>query len=144
VSQVQILSPRPLIFLAIPTDSIFKSALGSHIQLAADAATIVASIGSEASALVDGWRSASHYLNGGHAALEDGYGLLLRAPQPIVEAAKSVLEHHDVRYSEVPLHGPRQPMRALIAGPNCFVITRIMIDASGETSVYYDEGGPDD
>jgi hypothetical protein len=89
-------------------------------RAASDGATIVASISGAASALVNGWRPASHYLNDGyaHAALEDGYGLLLRAPQPIVEAAKSVLEHHNARYSEVPLHGPRAPMRALIAGPN--------------------------
>ena len=95
-----------------------------------DSAAIVASIGGAASALVDGWRPASHYLNDGyaHAALDEGYGLLLQAPQPIVEAAKSVLEHHHVRYSEVPLHGPRESMRALIAGANWVIADRFRIE----------------
>lgn len=97
-------------------------------RAASDAAAIAASISDAASALVSGWRPASHYLNGGHAALEDGYGLLLRAPQPIVEAAKSVLEHHDVHYSEVPLHGPKKPMRVLIAGPNWVIADRFRIE----------------
>jgi hypothetical protein len=99
-------------------------------KAASDVPTIVASISGAASAVVDGWRRASHYLNDGyaHAALEDGYGLLLRAPQPIVEAAKSVLEHHSVRYSEVPLHGPKEPMRALIAGPNWVIAGRFRIE----------------
>ncbi len=89
-------------------------------EASSDSATVVASIGGVVSTLVNGWRPASHYLNDGyaHAALEDGYGLLLRAPQPIVEAAQSVLDRHAARYSEVPLHGARGPMRALIAGPN--------------------------
>ncbi len=95
---------------------------------ASGGATIVANIGGAANALVNGWRPVSHYLNGGYAALEDGYGLLLRAPQPIVEAAKSVLEHYGVRYSEVPLHGPREPMRALIAGPNWVIADRFRIE----------------
>jgi hypothetical protein len=99
-------------------------------EAASDSATIVASIGGAVSALVNGWRAPSHYLNGGyaHAALEDGYGLLLKAPQPIVEAAQSVLERHDVRYSKVPLHGPRGPMRALIAGPNWVIADRFRIE----------------
>ena len=91
-----------------------------------DGAAVIASIGGAVSASVGGWRPASHYLNGGYAqtVLEEGFGLLLRAPQPIVEAVKSVLEHHDVSYSEVPLHGPRAPMRALIAGPNWVIADR--------------------
>jgi len=91
-----------------------------------DSAAIVASIGAAVSALVNDWRPASHYLNGGYAqtALEEGFGLLLRAPQPIVEAVKSVLEHHDVRYSAVPLHGAKEPMRALIAGTNWVIAHR--------------------
>jgi hypothetical protein len=104
---------------------------GLYVSTAArDSAMIVASIGGAASALVNGWRPASHYLNGGyaHAVLEEGFGLLLHAPQPIVEAAKSILEHHEVRYSEVPLHGPREPMRALIAGANWVIADRFRIE----------------
>jgi len=95
-----------------------------------DSAVIVTSIDGAASALVGGWRPGSHYLNGGYAqtVLEEGFGLLLRAPQPVVEAVKSVLEHHDVSYSEVPLHGPRAPMRALIAGPNWVIADRFRIE----------------
>jgi hypothetical protein len=95
---------------------------------ATDAATIVASIGSAVSALVDGWRPASHYLNGSGAALEDGFGLLLQGPQPIVQAVKAVLEHHAVRFSELPLHNPRASRRALIAWPNWLIAGRFWIE----------------
>jgi hypothetical protein len=99
-------------------------------RAADDSATIVASIVGAASTLVNSWRPASHYMNDGyaHAVLEDGYGLLLRAPQPIVEAAKSVLDHHNVCYSELPLHRPKESKRALIAGPNWVIADGFRIE----------------
>ncbi len=73
---------------------------------------------------VEGWRPASHYLNDryAHAALQDGYGLLLRAPKPIVEEAKAILDHHRVRYSEMPLRRASSVARALVAAPNWVVV----------------------
>lgn len=65
-----------------------------------ESATFLANVAGAMTALVDSWRPASHYLNHGHAhaVLDEGSGLLLRAPHPIVEAAKSVLKHHDALF----------------------------------------------
>jgi len=95
-----------------------------------DSATVIAGIAGAVSESVSGWRPASHYLNGGYAqtALEEGFGLLLRAPQPIVEAVKPVLDHFGVHYSAVPLHGAKEAMLALIAGTNWVIAHRFRIE----------------
>jgi hypothetical protein len=95
-----------------------------------NSSTLIKSIGNAATSVVEGWRPASHYLNDryAHAALQDGYGLLLRAPKPMVEEAKAVLDHHRVRYSEMPLRRASSVTRALVAGPNWVVAESFRIE----------------
>lgn len=67
-----------------------------------------------------GWRAASEYLAlGGAGTLRGGFGLLLRAPQPIAALAAEVVDRLGGRASSVPEHGIRPDaggVKALLLG----------------------------
>jgi uncharacterized protein len=102
-----------------------------------DSAVVVEEITRAVTSVTSGWRAASSYLNDryAHAVMEDGSGLLLRAPLPVVEAAKSILERHSVRFSMLPCRaasGP--PMQALVAGPNWVVANSFRVERRGQAA----------
>jgi hypothetical protein len=80
--------------------------------------------------ITSGWRAASSYLNEGfaYAVMEEGAGLLLRAPLPIVDAAKVILNRSSVRFSTLPRRAPRAPTRVLVAGPNWVVAEAFRVE----------------
>lgn len=84
----------------------------------------LADLASRISAVTDDWRSAEEYLAlGGNNVLRAGYGLLLRAPEPIAAIAAAALETIGAVPSVVAEHArkPPRPVRALVMGKN-FVI----------------------
>jgi hypothetical protein len=86
---------------------------------------------------VDGWRSASRYLNsfGAERILRHGYGQLLVAPIPIAEATRAVLRTTGARFSSLPASPSRWPRQAFIAGSNYVVARSFRVElATAENS----------
>jgi hypothetical protein len=99
----------------------------SYVYLASAASQperVLEDLAAEIASIVAPWRSSEGYFNDmvdPVDLLRDGSGLLLSAPQTIVERACAVLDGAEVRYSVLPGQSPRQAMQALIAGQN-FVV----------------------
>jgi hypothetical protein len=125
VPSFQILDEHPLLlnYLA-PWQGVFVS------QPAPDSALVVEELTRAINSITSGWRPASAYLNAGyaHAVMEEGAGLLLRAPLPIVEAAKVILDRSSVRFSTLPFQGPDATRRVLVAGENWVVAKAFRVE----------------
>ena len=85
-------------------DPVFSTELASRIERASD-----------------GWRTAEEYLSlGGSGALRGGYGLLMRAPEPIANIAADLLQACGALPSVMLGHAPHEfrpgAVRALLLG----------------------------
>jgi hypothetical protein len=81
-------------------------------------------------ARVEGWRSATHYLNafGAQRILRDGYGQLIDAPLPVAETCRAVLRGAEARFTSLPGQPCRWPRQAFIAGRNYVVAKSFRIE----------------
>lgn len=78
------------------------------------------------------WRGKNEYFNRSinlKSLLSEGYGMLLEAPNPVIEEVVSILKMHNVRYSALPAQGPRWPRQVMVAGKNYVVAKSFRVEA---------------
>jgi hypothetical protein len=98
--------------------------------------TVLAALREIVSSRCAGWRTFDEYANdqvSPEAVLEQGYGTLLKAPTPVVQAVDAVLKGFSLASTQLPFRSKQAPARLLLLGRSFLIAEEFQLEPRGSS-----------